>query len=134
MKQITPEVGREVAIREGRSYIHYVTGWFITRITASGQVVVRRGDRERKFNHEGKEMRTLANSFPDGRLVTDIEWVREYQANKEARSASQKLIYELSKLAADTRGSWDRDTLLGHLEQLEQLLKGARESAEKMTG
>ena len=124
-----PAIGDQVAICRYASFgpSTYDFGYTISRITPSGQMVVKRADGyERKFDKHGEEMSGSSYNRPYLRHnVAELEL--EVAALNRSKTAVQAI---LAVKVSESRATWGKGSLAKQITELQVLLDAARAAVE----
>ncbi len=91
----------------------------IVKVTPSGQVVVKVGENESRFDSRGYEMGSSASKYRRDWLRLDVETFRVEQAALRHRGEITKLMNELGQLGTEARHTWSADSIKGRFAELE---------------
>lgn len=120
--QIT--VGQEAVISHVGSWnTHYAFGYTVSKVTASGQVVVVRDGKERRFNKDGREMGT-SSSYPD-HINFNVAEIRASE-DKRGREATAAAAINAVKVSESVKGTWGKESMEAKIADLEALLAAAK--------
>lgn len=135
------KVGDEVAVSRSGSYdVRYSFNWFVTKITTSGQVTIRKNylgavgadSSEMRFNNRGIEM-------GDRYRPAHLEFGAEHLANcKKAMVVEQLRLSAAAalnqvRLNQDARRTWSTETMVNSITELEEKLAAAKAAVAKLT-
>ncbi len=124
----TVTIGQEAVISHVGSWsTHYAFGYTVSKVTASGQVVVVRDGKERRFNKDGREMGT-SSSYPD-RINFNVEEIRAAEA-KRAREATAASAINAVKVQESVKATWGKESMVSKIAELEALLAAAKAAVE----
>jgi hypothetical protein len=131
-------VGQEVAVaRHGSWNTNYHFGYFVHKVTPSGQVTVRQprdvssiypeGFYERRFDKDSYEMGTTCSKYNRDRLMSNVAELREGEAKKQRAATAAALI---TKLGDECKSTYSKEHMLEAIAKIEATLAAAKLAVE----
>lgn len=130
----SPTVGQEVAIAHTGPYSNrFYFGYFVTKVTPSGQITVSRAEQldkfARRFDANGREIGSNVSKYNRDTLHLNVEELRERTA-KEVRADKAASALNAVRLEGRAEGSYGKEALEARVAKLEELLAEARSLVE----
>lgn len=121
-------VGQEVVV-SGR-YNGYLFGYFVTKVSPSGQITVAKGADKIVFNPDGRER--TSDKWHKHYLCLNVQELKDKTRGERKRMLAVSSVRKVSEAVNEVGNGWDKESLQAKIQSLQTLLDAAKKAVDEI--